>query len=154
MFASTSARNISTVIRETNCGTIAPTGAAAAQRERSAWPRKRLLALHGHTDGHLLLDAIEIERQRNRMMRQTMGFRHAVVDAHNGELVAVMRSPDDAYDYCDYFATARRDATVLDLWLRFKASRLFQCVFWVYNCSLFRLCRSSLVYSLRSSYRL
>lgn len=25
-------------------------------------------------DGHLLLDAIEIERQRNRMMRQTMGF--------------------------------------------------------------------------------
>lgn len=111
-------------------------------------------ALHGHTDGHLLLDAIEIERQRNRMMRQTMGFRHAVVDAHNGELVAVMRSPDDAYDYCDYFATARRDATVLDLWLRFKTSRLFQCVFWVYNCSLFRLCRSSLVHSLRSSYRL
>ena len=116
MFASTSARNISTVIRETNCGTIAPTGAAAAQRERSAWPRKRLLALHGHTDGHLLLDAIEIERQRNRMMRQTMGFRHAVVDAHNGDLVAVMRSPDDAYEYCDYFATVRRDATVLDLW--------------------------------------
>lgn len=74
------------------------------------------LALHGHTDGHLLLDAIEIERQRNRMMRQTMGFRHAVVDAHNGDLVAVMRSPDDAYDYCDYFATVRRDATVLDLW--------------------------------------
>lgn len=32
-------------------------------------------------DGHLLLDAIEIERQRNRMIRQTMGFRHAVVDA-------------------------------------------------------------------------
>lgn len=87
-----------------------------AQRERSAWPRKRLLALHGHTDGHLLLDAIEIERQRNRMMRQTMGFRHAVVDAHNGDLVAVMRSPDDAYDYCDYFATVRRDATVFDLW--------------------------------------
>lgn len=105
-------------------------------------------------DGNLLLDAIEIERQRNRMMRQTMGFRHAVVDAHNGELVAVMRSPDDAYDYCDHFATARRDATVLDLWLRFKTSRLFQCVFWVYNCSLFRLCRSSLVHSLRSSYRL
>ena len=105
-------------------------------------------------DGHLLLDAIEIERQRNRMMRQTMGFRHAVVDAHNGDLVTVMRSPDDVYDYCDYFATVRRDATVLDLWLRFKTSRLFQCVFWVYNCSLFRLCRSSLVHSLRSSYRL
>lgn len=67
-------------------------------------------------DGHLLLDAIEVERQRNRMMRQTMGFRHAVVDAHNGDLVAVMRSPDDAYDYCDYFATVRRDAAVLDLW--------------------------------------
>ena len=61
-------------------------------------------------------DAIEIERQRNRMMRQTMGFRHAVVDAHNGDLVAVIRSPDDAYDYCDYFATVRRDAAVLDLW--------------------------------------
>lgn len=74
------------------------------------------LALHGHTDGHLLLDAIEIEQQRNRMMCQTMGFRHAVVDAHNGDLVAVMHSPDDAYDYCDYFATVRRDATVLDLW--------------------------------------
>lgn len=58
----------------------------------------------------------QTERQRNRMMRQTMGFRHAVVDAHNGDLVAVMRSPDDAYDYCDYFATVRRDATVLDLW--------------------------------------
>lgn len=50
------------------------------------------------------------------MIRQTMGFRHAVVDAHNGDLVAVMRSPDDAYDYCDYFATVRRDAAVLDLW--------------------------------------
>lgn len=50
------------------------------------------------------------------MMCQTMGFRHAVVDAHNGDLVAVMRSPDDAYDYCDYFATVRRDATVFDLW--------------------------------------
>lgn len=50
------------------------------------------------------------------MMRQTMGFRHAVVDAHNGDLVAVMRSPDDAYDYCDYFSTVRRDATVFDLW--------------------------------------
>ena len=79
-------------------------------------PKNMELALHGHTDGNLLLDAIEIERQRNRMMRQTMGFRHAVVDAHNGDLVAVMHSPDDAYDYCDYFATVRRDATVLDLW--------------------------------------
>lgn len=79
-------------------------------------PKNMELDLHGHTDGHLLLDAIEIERQRNRMMRQTVGFRHAVVDAHNGDLVAVMRSPDDAYDYCDYFATVRRDATVLDLW--------------------------------------
>lgn len=79
-------------------------------------PKNMELALHGHTDGHLLLDAIEIERQRNRMMCQTMGFRHAVVDAHNGDLVAVMHSPDDAYDYCDYFATVRRDATVLDLW--------------------------------------
>lgn len=79
-------------------------------------PKNMELALHGHTDGHLLLDAIEIDRQRNRMMCQTMGFRHAVVDAHNGDLVAVMHSPDDAYDYCDYFATVRRDATVLDLW--------------------------------------
>lgn len=34
-------------------------------------------------DGHLLLDAIEIERQRNRVIRQTMGFRHAVVDAQS-----------------------------------------------------------------------
>lgn len=66
-------------------------------------------------DGRLLLDVTEIKRRRNRMIRQTMGFRHAVVDAHNGELVAVIRSPDDAYDYCDYFAMVRRDATVLDL---------------------------------------
>ena len=64
-------------------------------------------------DGRLLLDVTEIKRRRNRMIRQTMGFRHAVVDAHNGELVAVIRSPDDAYDY---FAMVRRDATVLDLW--------------------------------------
>lgn len=28
----------------------------------------------------------------------------------------LMRSSDDAYDYCDYFATVRRGATVLDLW--------------------------------------
>lgn len=34
-------------------------------------------------DGHLLLDAIEIEWQRNRMIRQTMGSRHAVVDAQS-----------------------------------------------------------------------
>lgn len=67
-------------------------------------------------DGDLLLDAIEIERQRNRMMRQAMTFRHAVVDANSGELIAVMRGSDDAYDYCDYLATVRQDATVLDLW--------------------------------------
>lgn len=48
-------------------------------------------------DGDLLLDAIEIERQRNRMMRQAAGFRHAVVDARSGELLAVMRDHDDAY---------------------------------------------------------
>ena len=105
-------------------------------------------------DGHLLLDAIEIERQRNRMMRQTMGFRHAVVDAHNGDLVAVMRSP----------MMSMATATILPRFvgtplfsicgLRFKTSLLLQCVFWVYSCSLFRLCRSSLVHSLRSSYRL
>ena len=29
----------------------------------------------------------------------------------------LMRSPDDAYGYCDYFATVRRDANVLDLWV-------------------------------------
>lgn len=34
-------------------------------------------------DGHLLLDAIEIEWQRNRMIRQTMGSQHAVVDAQS-----------------------------------------------------------------------
>lgn len=28
----------------------------------------------------------------------------------------LMRSPDDAYGYYDYFATVRRDANVLDLW--------------------------------------
>lgn len=67
-------------------------------------------------DGDLLLDAIEIERQRNRMMRQAMMFRHAVVDARSGELLAVMRDPDDAYDYCDYLMTIHQDATVLDLW--------------------------------------
>lgn len=67
-------------------------------------------------DGDLLLDAIEIERQRNRMMREAAGFRHAVVDAQSGKLIAVMRSSDDAYDYCDYLATVRQDATVLDLW--------------------------------------
>lgn len=67
-------------------------------------------------DGDLLLDAIEIERQRNRMMRQAAGFRHAVVDARSGELLAVMRDHDDAYDYCDYLMTIHRDATVLDLW--------------------------------------
>lgn len=67
-------------------------------------------------DGDLLLDAIEIERQRNRMMRQAMTFRHAIVDARSGELLAVMRDPDDAYDYCDYLMTIHRDATVLDLW--------------------------------------
>lgn len=67
-------------------------------------------------DGDLLLDAIEIERQRNRMMRQAMTFRHAIVDASSGELLAVMRDPDDAYDYCDYLMTIHRDATVLDLW--------------------------------------
>lgn len=67
-------------------------------------------------DGDLLLDAIEIERQRNRMMRQAMTFRHAVVDADNGKLIAVMRDSEDAYDYCDYLATIRQDATVLDLW--------------------------------------
>ena len=44
-------------------------------------------------DGDLLLDAIQIERQRNRMMRQAMTFRHAVVDADSGELIAVMRDP-------------------------------------------------------------
>ena len=67
-------------------------------------------------DGDLLLDAIEIERQRNRMMRQAMTFRHAVVDADSGELIAVMRDSDDAYDYCDYLMTIHQDATVLDLW--------------------------------------
>lgn len=67
-------------------------------------------------DGDLLLDAIEIERQRNRMMRQAAGFRHAVVDACSGELLAVMRNQDDAYDYCDYLMTVHQDATVLDLW--------------------------------------
>lgn len=67
-------------------------------------------------DGDLLLDAIEIERQRNRMMREAAGFRYAVVDARSGKLLAVMRSHDDAYDYCDYLATVRQDATVLDLW--------------------------------------
>lgn len=67
-------------------------------------------------DGDLLYDAINIERQRNLMMRQAMMFRHAVVDANSGELIAVMRSSDDAYDYCDYLATVRQDATVLDLW--------------------------------------
>lgn len=63
-------------------------------------------------DGHLLLDAIEIERQRNRMMRQTMGFRHAVVDAHNGDLVAVMRSPDDVYDWRLCGARPQYDASL------------------------------------------
>lgn len=67
-------------------------------------------------DGDLLLDAIEIERRRNRMMRQAMTFRHAVVDARSGELLAVMRNSDDAYDYCDYLMTIHQDATVLDLW--------------------------------------
>jgi hypothetical protein len=67
-------------------------------------------------DGDLLLDAIEIERQRNRMMRQAMTFRHAVVDARSGELIAVMRDSEDAYDYCDYLMTIHQDATVLDLW--------------------------------------
>ena len=67
-------------------------------------------------DGDLLLDAIQIERQRNRMMRQAMTFRHAVVDADSGELIAVMRDTDDAYDYCDYLMTIHQDATVLDLW--------------------------------------
>lgn len=67
-------------------------------------------------DGNLLLDAIEIERQRNRMMRQAMTFRHAIVDASSGELLAVMRDSDDAYDYCDYLMTIHQDATVLDLW--------------------------------------
>lgn len=67
-------------------------------------------------DGDLLLDAIQIERQRNLMMRQAAGFRHAVVDARSGELIAVMKESDDAYDYCDYLATVRQDATVLDLW--------------------------------------
>ena len=50
------------------------------------------------------------------MMRQAMTFRHAVVDADSGELIAVMRDPDDAYDYCDYLMTIHQDATVLDLW--------------------------------------
>lgn len=67
-------------------------------------------------DGDLLLDAIEIERQRNRMMREASGFRHAVVDAQSGKLIAVMRHSDDAYDYCDYLMTIHQDATVLDLW--------------------------------------
>lgn len=67
-------------------------------------------------DGDLLLDAINIERQRNLMMRQAMGFRHAVVDARSGKLIAVMRDSDDAYDYCDYLMTIHQDATVLDLW--------------------------------------
>ena len=67
-------------------------------------------------EGDLLLDAIQIERQRNRMMRQAMTFRHAVVDADSGELIAVMRDPDDAYDYCDYLMTINQYATVLDLW--------------------------------------
>ena len=34
-------------------------------------------------DGRLLLDVTEIKRRRNRMIRQTMGFRHAVVDAQS-----------------------------------------------------------------------
>jgi len=50
------------------------------------------------------------------MMRQAAGFRHAVVDARSGELLAVMRDPDDAYDHCDYLMTIHQDATVLDLW--------------------------------------
>lgn len=50
-------------------------------------------------DGDLLLDAIEIERQRNRMMREATGFRHAVVDAQGGKLIAVVRNSDDVYDY-------------------------------------------------------
>ena len=50
-------------------------------------------------DGDLLLDAIEIERQRNRMMREAAGFRHAVVDAQGGKLIAVVRNSDDVYDY-------------------------------------------------------
>lgn len=50
------------------------------------------------------------------MMRQAMMFRHAVVDARSGELLAVMRNQDDAYDYCDYLMTIHQDATVLDLW--------------------------------------
>lgn len=49
-------------------------------------------------DGDLLLDAIEIERHRNRMMRQAMTFRHAVVDAQSGKLIAVMRDSNAAYD--------------------------------------------------------
>lgn len=67
-------------------------------------------------DGDLLYDAINLERQRNRMMRQVATFRHAVVDAHSGELMAVFRESEDAYDYCDYLATIRQDVTVLDLW--------------------------------------
>ena len=46
-------------------------------------------------DGDLLLDAIEIERQRNRMMREATGFRHA----QGGKLIAVVRNSDDVYDY-------------------------------------------------------
>lgn len=60
--------------------------------------------------------SLSIERQRNRMMRQAMTFRHAVVDADNGKLIAVMRDSEDAYDCCDYLVTIRQDATVLDLW--------------------------------------
>ena len=50
-------------------------------------------------DGDLLLDAIEIERHRNRMMRQAMTFRHAVVDVQSGKLIAVMRDSNAANDY-------------------------------------------------------
>ena len=50
-------------------------------------------------DGDLLLDAIEIERHRNRMMRQAMTFRRAVVDVQIGKFIAVMRDSIAAYDY-------------------------------------------------------
>lgn len=33
------------------------------------------------------------------MMREAAGFRHAVVDAQSGKLIAVVRNSDDAYDY-------------------------------------------------------
>lgn len=105
-------------------------------------------------DGHLLLDAIEVERQRNRMIRQTMGFRHAVVDAHNGELVAVSAVPMMPVTTATILPRFVGTPLFSICGLRFKTSRLFQCVFGVYNCSLFRLCRSSLAHSLRSSYRL